>query len=67
LGVVHALLVSVATLFVPPRQSRRKLARNFKCHASMVPEALLYYAAIYSLAGLIIPLCLRDLALICLD
>lgn len=65
--LVYDILLSVASRFAPPGKSRRRLARKFNCAASMVPQALLYYTAIYALTGLIALLCLRGLALICAD
>ncbi|MGO8928290.1 MAG: hypothetical protein ACLQU3_15585 [Limisphaerales bacterium] len=43
---------------------RRRLARKLKCTASMVPDALLCYATIYALAGLMILLYLRGLMMV---
>jgi len=58
LGLVYDILVGITSWFAPPGKSRRRLARKFKCQASMVPHALVCYTAIYMLAGLIILLCL---------
>ena len=52
--LVYDLLVRVANRLAPPGKSRRRLARKLNCTASMVPDALVCYATIYALGGLII-------------
>jgi len=60
--VCDILLETVARLALSAK-TRRRLARKFNCKASMVPEVLLCYAAIYVAVGLIILLCLWGLIL----
>ena len=62
--LVYDLLVGVANRLAPPGKSRRRLARKLNCAASMVPDALVCYVAIYALVGLIVLLCLRGLIVI---
>ena len=62
--LVYDLLLGIANRLAPPGKSRRSVARKLNCAASMVPDALVCYAAIYALVGLIILLCLRGLILI---
>lgn len=66
-SLAYDILVSIANRFAPPGSSRRRLARKLNCDAAMVPDALVCYAAIYALVGLIILLCLRGLIVIFAD
>jgi hypothetical protein len=59
--------VTIAGRFAPPGKPRRRLARKFNCDVAMVPDALVCYAAIYALSGLIVLLCLRGLVVIFAD
>ena len=52
--VVYDLLVGIANRLAPPGKSRRRMARKLNCAASMVPDALVCYATVYALGGLII-------------
>ncbi len=61
--MLYQVLVGTADRFIRPGKLRRRLARRLNCAVSMVPDALVCYAAIYSLLGLIILLCLRGLVL----
>ena len=51
--MLYGVLVGIAGWFAPPGKSRRRLARKLNCDAAMVPDALLRYAIVYALAGLI--------------
>ncbi len=62
--VVYDVLVNVAARCSPPGKSRRKLARRLNCDTAAVPDALVIYAAIYGLAGVIVLLCFYGLAAI---
>ncbi len=59
--LLYGLLVGIAGWFAPPGKSRRRLARKLNCDAAMVPDALLRYAIVYALGGLIILLYLAGL------
>jgi len=52
-ALLYGVLVGIAGWFAPPGKSRRRLARKLHCDAAMVPDALLRYAMVYALAGLI--------------
>lgn len=52
--MVYDLLVGIANRLAPPGKSRRRMARKLNCAASMVPDALVCYATVYALGGLII-------------
>ena len=62
--LVYDLLVGIANRIAPPGKSRRRLARKLNCAASMVPDALVCYATIYALGGLIILLYLGGLIVV---
>ncbi len=66
-ALVYDLMVEIATRLVPPGPSRRRLAKKLNCEATMVPEALVCYAAIYMLLGLFSLLCLQGLVRIFAD
>jgi hypothetical protein len=62
--LVYDLLVGIANRLAPPGKSRRRLARKLNCAASMVPDALVCYATIYALVGLMILLYLGGLMVV---
>jgi len=59
--LLYDILLDIASRCAPSGQSRRKLARKLRCNASTLPDTLVCYAAIYTLAGLIVLLCLQGL------
>jgi hypothetical protein len=64
LALIYDLLVRIAGRCAPSGKSRRRLARKLKCAPSMVPDALVCYAAIYGLVGVIVLLSLQALAMV---
>ena len=52
-ALLYGVLVGIAGWFAPSGKSRCRLARKLNCDAAMVPDALLRYAMVDALAGLI--------------